>query len=141
MRQITRPTASPPDINAYIRETTGQEFTAKDFRTWNATVLMAQTLGLLWHDETRTDRSAAVLRKAYVIVADYLGNTPAVARQSYVDARLIDLFNDGTVIPKAILPDHAQELPIHAQVERAVLEMLQNPRRAHCLNGSPVSGS
>lgn len=117
------------DINAYIRDSSGNDFTAKDFRTWNATVLMAQTLALQWHDGPQDEKPAAIVRRAYAIVADYLGNTPAIARQSYVDSRVVDLFNDGVVLPLSVLPATELHLPVHEAVERALLEMLQRPQR------------
>jgi len=117
------------DINAYIRESSGHDFTAKDFRTWNATVLMAQTLALQWHVGDRDEKPASMVRRSYAVVAEYLGNTPAIARQSYVDSRVLDLFNDGVVLPMSVLPAKEPHLPIHEAVERALLEMLQSPRR------------
>lgn len=85
-------------LNAYIGELAGGDFTAKDFRTWQATVLAAMALA-------RSDAEAAsfTARKKAVTeamrqVADHLGNTMAVARGSYVDPRVVDLFLAGDVI-------------------------------------------
>ncbi len=117
------------DINAFIKDACGQDFTAKDFRTWNASVLMAQTLALLWHEAPTRVENVRAIREAYIRVAEYLGNTPAVARQSYVDTRIVDLFQDGVVLPRQVLPSRDAHLPIHEAVESAVLKMLQDPHR------------
>ncbi len=116
------------DINDHVRTATRGEFTAKDFRTWNATVLMAQLLALEAPPTTQTARKRAVSR-SYERVADYLGNTPTVARGSYVDPRVVDLFNDGIVLPAGSLPKNRKYLPVHGRVERAVLRMLRSPAR------------
>jgi DNA topoisomerase IB len=107
------------DLNAYLRELGGQDITAKDFRTWHATVLAAMLLAQHEHDGsvTRRRRAAAGVMRA---VAEELGNTPAVARSSYVDPRVVDLFLNGTTIP----PTDAVELPAPPTVERAVLSLL-----------------
>jgi DNA topoisomerase-1 len=85
------------DINEYLRDTIGPDFSAKDFRTWHATVLAAL---LLAAHERREGRRAvtAVIRE----VADQLGNTPAVCRASYIDPRIVDRFldEDRTIEPR-----------------------------------------
>jgi DNA topoisomerase IB len=91
------------DVNAYIQETIGERFSAKDFRTWHGTVLAAVELAgePAPSSEAQAKRSinAAVER-----VADALGNTPAVCRRSYIDPRAIERFRDGeTISPKASL--------------------------------------
>ena len=57
-------------------------------------------------------------------VADYLGNTPTVAKASYVDPRVVDLFHDGVVVPQSVLPRRDAHLPVHPRVERVVARML-----------------
>jgi DNA topoisomerase IB len=114
------------DVNDYIRGVTGGEFTAKDFRTWNATVLAAAALAA-----TPPARSAAARKRAVAEavrrVAEQLGNTPTVSRNSYIDPRVLDRYAAGRVIPAA---DLAEELAALAdplaqeKVERAVLELL-----------------
>ncbi len=76
------------DVNAYIRETMGGEFTAKHFRTWGASAMAFEILA----DAGDRDVSLAFLRDP---VADLLGNTPAISRQSYVHPALIDLCKQG----------------------------------------------
>src|SRR3954467_4837572 len=79
------------DINAYVKDVTGGDFSAKDFRTWNATVLAAQALAVSGEVARRSPsaRKRAITR-AIKEVARYLGNTPAVCRSSYIDPRVFD---------------------------------------------------
>jgi DNA topoisomerase-1 len=74
------------DINAHLQEMSGIDVTAKDFRTWHATVLMAVALGVSTHalNASSAAQTRAIAR-AYREVSDYLGNTPAICRRSYVD--------------------------------------------------------
>jgi DNA topoisomerase IB len=115
-------------INDYLREVSGGEYTAKDFRTWHATVLSA--VGLAVSKRAATSASARKRAIARVIreVADYLGNTPAVARASYIDPRVIDLYERGVTI-EPTLGDLGKnrdfgELATRGPAEKAVLEIL-----------------
>jgi len=107
------------DVNAYLKRVSGIDMSAKDFRTWHGTVLAA--LLLAEHDPagvpvTRRRRTVArVMRE----VAEELGNTPAVAKASYVDPRVVDLYHDGTTVA---VPRSGSR----AAVERAVLTMLRS---------------
>jgi DNA topoisomerase IB len=119
------------DINAYLREITGGEFTAKDFRTWHATVLCAVGLAVSTQAPvTESARKRAVAR-AVAEVAHYLGNTPAVCRASYIDPRVIDLYNDGVTIRDELHELGAEagfgELATRGAVEEAVLALLREP--------------
>jgi DNA topoisomerase-1 len=123
------------DINAYVKEATGGDFSAKDFRTWNATALAAVALAVSGASAgSRTARRRAV-KRAIDEVAAYLGNTPAVCRASYIDPRVIDAYNAGLTIGPALErvarrlePGH---LPIHQpELERAVLDLLGEEDRA-----------
>jgi DNA topoisomerase-1 len=123
-----------PDINAYLKEATGGDFSAKDFRTWSATVLAS--LGLAVSGEvaaTKTGRQRAITR-AVKEVAHYLGNTPAVCRASYIDPRVFDAYNSGLVIRPVLeqaLDTGPGELPIHHRaVEEAVLDLIDERERA-----------
>jgi DNA topoisomerase-1 len=88
---------SAQEINEYVRERTGGEFTAKDFRTLHGTVTAAVSLAT---QGTRASKSARsrVVAQAMRDTAAVLGNTPAIARKSYVDPRVVDLFDSGTTI-------------------------------------------
>jgi DNA topoisomerase-1 len=86
------------DINGYLREIGGADMTAKDFRTWHGTVKAAAELAEAGPQPTEAKRKRAVSH-AMKEVADLLGNTPAVARASYVDPRVIAQFEKGKVVP------------------------------------------
>ena len=115
------------DINAYVKEVTGGDFTAKDFRTWNATVLCAVGLAVSAGVTSATGRKRAVTR-AITEVAHYLGNTPAVCRSSYVDPRVVDRYYAGVTIADALhrLGKDAEfgQLSTQGSVEVAVLDLL-----------------
>jgi DNA topoisomerase IB len=115
------------DINDYLRETAGGEFSAKDFRTWHATVLMAVALAVSVHADTERTRQRAI-RRAYLEVSDYLGNTPAVCRASYVDERLVELYAEGVTIAPALdrlgAGTSFGQLATQGEVEQAVLQLL-----------------
>ncbi|MET8364317.1 DNA topoisomerase IB [Micromonospora sp. NPDC005194] len=105
------------EVNGYLRDASGGEMTAKDFRTWHATVLAAAELAAADPARSATARRravAAVMRA----VAELLGNTPTVARTSYVDPRVVDLYHDGVVAP--VDPGAPRE-----EIERVVLDLLE----------------
>ncbi|GIE94181.1 DNA topoisomerase IB [Paractinoplanes rishiriensis] len=85
------------EINDYLREISGESMTAKDFRTWHGTVKAAAELAEAGPQPTKTKRKRAV-SDAMKEVAGLLGNTPAVARASYVDPRVIEHYENGTVV-------------------------------------------
>ncbi|MEA2200798.1 MAG: topoisomerase [Solirubrobacteraceae bacterium] len=118
------------DVNAYIKVAAGGDFSAKDFRTWNATVLAA--IALSAHDGARPSRTARkrAIGDAIKTVSSYLGNTPAVCRASYVDPRVIDSYQSGTTIAPLIErlrdgPDLADERT-RTRIEKAVLALLDD---------------
>ncbi len=125
------------EVNAYIKRYSAGEFTAKDFRTWNATILAAVALaGAEEPGRSRAGREREV-RRAVKTVATYLGNTPAVCRASYVDPRVIDRYHAGVTIAQTIAdppsggPDLANAR-VRGRIEAAVLELLADadvPRR------------
>jgi DNA topoisomerase I len=85
------------DINDYIHEKIGDEFTAKNFRTWHGTVLAA--VALAGEDKPRSEAAAKrAISGAVNQVSEALGNTPAVCRASYIDPRVLDRYRDGTTI-------------------------------------------
>ncbi|GAB3430658.1 DNA topoisomerase IB [Flindersiella endophytica] len=116
------------DINTYLQDVFGREVSAKDFRTWHATVLAA--VGLAVSGASAKSQSARKRAVARVMreVAGYLGNTPAVARTSYVDPRLVDRFTEGRTIAPA-LPELGKDvepgrLATEGAAEQAVLRLL-----------------
>ncbi len=111
-------------VNEYLRTSTDGSMTAKDFRTWHATVIAAASLAA--NDEpgdTAASRKRAV-RRAMVEVSQYLGNTPAIAKSSYVDPRVVDLYESGTTIEQAVRRSYETPEDRQTGLERAVLEML-----------------
>jgi DNA topoisomerase IB len=118
------------DINDYLGEISGGDYTAKDFRTWHATVLAAVGLAVSERaDSSETARKRAVARVVQE-VADYLGNTPAVARASYIDPRVIDLYTEGHTIAAALgdlgKDSHFGDLATRGRAEKAVLNLLNS---------------
>ena len=88
-------------VNDYIRDTTGIDATAKDFRTWHATVLAAAALAQTDEPgQTQASQKRAV-SGAMKEVSEFLGNTPTLARSAYVDPRVIDAYEEGRTIASA----------------------------------------
>jgi DNA topoisomerase I len=117
------------DINQHLKELAGEGFSAKDFRTWNATVLAA--VALARHDpsgQSRTARRRAI-NEAVKTVAGYLSNTPAVCRSSYIDPRVLDRFDSGETIRNAIDRElngaDPGEFPDRQRIEAAVLRLIR----------------
>jgi DNA topoisomerase I len=110
------------DINDYLKEHLGGEFSAKDFRTWVGTVLTAVALADEERPTSETGRKRVVKRTAEA-VAGHLGNTPAVARSAYIDPRVIERFDDGDTIAGALDTDDIED------IERAVRLLVQRAER------------
>jgi DNA topoisomerase-1 len=85
------------DVNDYLRKISGQDFTAKDFRTWAGTVLGAMALREFERFDSKTQAKKNIVQ-AIENVAMRLGNTPAVCRKSYVHPDIIDSYLDGTLV-------------------------------------------
>jgi len=85
------------DVNAYLQEITGQEFTAKDFRTWAGTVLAAMALREFESFDEETQAKRNIVR-AIETVAERLGNTPTVCRKCYVHPAVLDAYLDGSML-------------------------------------------
>jgi DNA topoisomerase-1 len=114
------------DINAYLKDATGEDISAKDFRTWGATVLAAVAVAVSGAAaETKTARRRVVVR-AVKEVSAYLGNTPAVARASYIDPRVFDRYQDGLSIAGVLEELGAQpgDTAIQGPVEAAVIDLV-----------------
>ena len=117
------------EINDYIQETLGEGHSAKDFRTWNATVLAAVVLAASARErdlETKGSRARAK-RDAVKQVAHYLGNTPAVCRASYIDPRVFDRFDGGLTVGGVFerLPEDPADWPqVQGPIEKAVLDLI-----------------
>jgi DNA topoisomerase-1 len=114
------------DVNDYLREITGQEFTAKDFRTWAGTVIAAAALSAAGPGETAGETRSNILR-TYETVAQRLGNTPAIARKCYVHPVIIESYLMGETIDAAAVPPDPDALSLDdlRREEQAVLGMLR----------------
>jgi DNA topoisomerase IB len=112
------------DINAYLKETTGLDISAKDFRTGGATVMAAVALAVAGRAAGTKTGSKRAIARAVKEVAYYLGNTPAVARASYIDPRVFDRYRDGTVIAVDELELDPDGTAIQGEVEEAVLDLI-----------------
>jgi DNA topoisomerase I len=120
-------TIGSADVNAYLREIAGEEFTAKDFRTWAGTVLAASSL----RDENVGSERAAkrTVARAIAAVAARLGNTAAVCRKCYVHPGVIDAYLNrrlGRVMGRAVRSGSPAGL---GQDEAAILSLLRTQRR------------
>jgi DNA topoisomerase-1 len=124
---------SSADINAYLKEVIGEDVSAKDFRTWHATVLMAVGLAVSTSAPTSPSARKRAVSRVVTEVSHYLGNTPAVCRSSYIDPRIIDLYDDGVTITQSLArlgadADFGQPAT-HGAIEAAVLRILRAPKR------------
>jgi DNA topoisomerase I len=98
------------DVNAYLRDITGEDVTAKDFRTWAGTVLAYRALRALQPGETDREARRNVV-EAMRRTAEHLGNTPAVTRRSYVHPRLLQAYLDGALGEALVEVAEEQEAP------------------------------
>jgi DNA topoisomerase-1 len=121
------------DVNNYLKEVLGDEFSAKDFRTWSATVLAAVGVATA-SPSPETSRTAGRRLVSAVCkeVSSHLGNTPAVCRGSYIDPRVFDRLESGDTSARALTrvardPDPADP-GVREDVERAVIALLEAER-------------
>ena len=105
------------DVNSYLHEIAGEDFSAKDFRTWAATVSAARALRIEPPPETKTE-AKRVLARCCRAVSGLLGNTPAVCRASYIHPTVFDAYADGRL--RAALPEPEDEA-----FEAALIELLE----------------
>jgi DNA topoisomerase-1 len=114
-------------INDFLKRLIGQQFSAKNFRTWNGTVLAAVSLAGVGRDATSQRARQRAIAAAARDVSEVLGNTPAVARRSYIDPRVFDRFLCGWTIASELGRGAALDATDdqrRAVVERAVLDLL-----------------
>jgi DNA topoisomerase I len=137
------------DVNDYIKDVMGREFSAKDFRTWSGTVFAAAALA---ESESASEPKARrrAVTKAVAAVADHLGNTPAVSRSAYIDPRVIDRFVEGETIASHLeQPPSLEKLDgrlkhgghAYRTVEEAVIDLVDAPSRDGHRRGRSGSGS
>jgi DNA topoisomerase IB len=140
------------DVNGYLREIAAAdaddaEVTAKDFRTWHATVLAAVGLAISTEaPDSEAARKRAVTRVVQE-VASYLGNTPAVCRSSYIDPRVIEAYEQGRTIAGTLhrLGEvRYGQLATHGEIERAVVRLIRarsRPKSSRSKSSRSRSGS
>jgi DNA topoisomerase-1 len=120
--------ATSNDVNAYLKEISGGDFTAKDFRTWAGTVLCFCELGVHDTPDTKTAAKRAI-NQAMKCVAQQLGNTPAVCRKAYVHPIVVDAFTRGELrqyLAKRSVSEVAEDIQ-HAEL--AVVKLLRKVER------------
>jgi DNA topoisomerase I len=129
------------DVNAYLKEITGKDITAKDFRTWAGTVLAAMALS-----EMESFDSAAQakrnLRSAIEKVSARLGNTPTICRKCYVHPEVLSSYMDGNLLVKIkseIEGELRDGLPGLKPEEAAVLAMLRSRLTKEITRGPALS--
>nr|MDQ2629953.1 DNA topoisomerase IB [Actinomycetota bacterium] len=109
--------------NEYIHAKIGDEFTAKNFRTWHGTVLAA--VALAGEDPPRSEAAAKrAISRAVNQVSEALGNTPAVCRASYIDPRVLDRYRDGTTIKAAASTNGRMSAKQRLKIEREVVALV-----------------
>lgn len=119
------------DLNGRFRELVGDEFSVKDLRTWHGTVLAAEAFAIARAPSSKTARrreEAAVMRA----VSEQLGNTPAVARRSYVDPRVVSAYEQGLTIAPAIRRAKRKRSPEarRESIEQATVRMIRRVSRS-----------
>jgi DNA topoisomerase-1 len=123
----SRQTVDSADVNAYLKAITGQDFTAKDFRTWAGTVLAARALQELEQVDSQAMAKKNLVR-AVEAVSQMLGNTPTICRKCYVHPAVFQAYLDGTLVTtlRARADQKlASSLPHLRPEEAAVLAFLQ----------------
>lgn len=115
----------PALVNDYVRQVTGVEASAKDFRTWHATVLAAAALAEAPEATSKTGRKR-VVSAAMREVSEFLGNTPALARSAYVDPRVVSAYEEGRTIAEATRRTYPSPDERQIALEQATLRLIEN---------------
>ncbi len=118
------------DVNAYLREVTGEEFSAKDFRTWGGTVLALGALAELGATQDAREASRNVVQ-AVKAVAEQLGNRPAICRRYYIHPEVLEAYVEGALagVRVAAEPGPAARVAL-SPLERRTLALLRERRQA-----------
>jgi DNA topoisomerase IB len=124
------------EINDYLKEIAGEEFSAKDFRTWHGTVLAAVALAVA--APASRSRTAAKRAMSWAVkdVAHYLGNTPAVCRASYIDPRVFDRYRSGWTIAGVLDElgtDRRDDPGAQSEIDAAVIDLIRNDTSSDAL--------
>jgi DNA topoisomerase IB len=132
------------DINEYLKRELGDDFSAKDFRTWNATVMAAVTLAANRRETTSKTARKRVINASVRAVAELLGNTPSVARRSYIDPRVFDRYLSGWTIAAALerIPElDVADDRVRTRIESAVVDLLVENTESPALEQAPVEAA
>jgi DNA topoisomerase I len=116
------------DINAYIKESAGEAYSAKDFRTWHGTVLAAMALAVAAPAARSKTSAKRAMSWAVKDVAQYLGNTPAVCRASYIDPRVFDRYRSGVTVAGVLDElgaDRLDQPAMQETIEAAVIDLIR----------------
>jgi DNA topoisomerase IB len=116
------------DVNIYLKETAGEQFSAKDFRTWHGTVMAAVALAVAAPASRSATSAKRAMSWAVKDVADQLGNTPAVCRASYIDPRVFDRYRSGWTIAgvlEELGTDRFENPAFQELIENAVLDLIK----------------
>jgi DNA topoisomerase IB len=113
-------------VNGYIAQMVAEDLTAKDFRTWHATVLAAVALAESPEKGDTTTSQKRAVKAAVEEVSAYLGNTPTIARKSYIDPRVIDQYESGVTIAATLAKNYRDDNKRQAAVEKAVARLIDN---------------
>jgi DNA topoisomerase-1 len=115
------------DVNAYLREISGEDITAKDFRTWHGTVLAAMALQEFEKFDSRAGAKKNI-KEAIQRVAARLGNTPTICRKCYIHPEILTTYIEGSLlleVKKKVESELREDLPGLKPEEAAVLTLLQ----------------
>lgn len=121
---------SSEDVNAYLREATGDEFTAKDIRTWHATVCAAAALRSVGPAETAS-KAKKNIALAVREVAHMLGNRPAASRKYYIHPQILESYASGALLPAlhALIPEIDQRFPPELDALESAVKVFLESRR------------
>jgi DNA topoisomerase I len=123
------------DVNDYLKEIAGEEFSAKDFRTWHGTVLAAVALAVAAPASRSKTAAKRAISWAVKDVAESLGNTPAVCRASYIDPRVFDRYRSGWTIAGVLeqLGAGRDDPGAQSEIEAAVIDLIRNDTSSDAL--------
>jgi DNA topoisomerase-1 len=113
------------DVNQYIRDIMGDVFSAKDFRTWGGTLMAARELARNERSETETGRNQQIA-ECVERVAEVLGNTPAVARESYIAPRILEIYEKSDTIAKLFRSKRLRNIRYLSNDEHRVIKLLSS---------------
>jgi DNA topoisomerase IB len=128
------------DINDFLKQELGDEFSAKDFRTWNATVIASVALAADGRGARSPTARKRAIKRAVRAAAEVLGDTPAVARRAYIDPRVLDRYLSGWTIALERIPElDPTNDRVRAKIERSVRDLLDDNQESPALRREIVA--